>query len=216
MGVSALGSHKMDNLGDRQGWQWGTIGLGAGLIAMGITLRWLLAADQVDNARFLKKAPADKELIKRRVEHDSECPTGRVEMNDGFSLRVLTGILFDWKLWLATLTCQCCAVVIYFFSYASHSITARLGFGILDTQLLIIPPYVAGSIMCVLLGFMSDKLRVRWIVVAASMALPAIAFIVLLAVNAEENKWVVYAMLFLIPMGGKSHLSTTLANQSSC
>lgn len=48
------------------------------------------------------------------------------------------------------------------------------------------------------------------------MALPAIAFIVLLAVNAEENKWVVYAMLFLIPMGGKSHLSTTLANQSSC
>ena len=99
-GLLAYAIQQMAGVGGLNVWRWIFILEGIATVVVGCTLPWTLP-DSPETASFL--TPAEKALIKHRLEEDSGTAAGRVGTSEGFQWSYLKGALSEWKIYLAVL-----------------------------------------------------------------------------------------------------------------
>jgi 4-amino-4-deoxy-L-arabinose transferase-like glycosyltransferase len=92
-------------------------------------------------------------------------------------------------------------VPLYSVSNFLPQIVARLGFSTVKTNLYTVAPNVVGSVFCVAVAFSSDHFRERSLHLAGCMAITFVGFVILAAIDIEQNVAVGYFCCFLVAAG---------------
>lgn len=90
----------------------------------------------------------------------------------------------------------CCAL--FSFSLFLPSIIQSLGYTADKAQLLSVPPYAVASIVGVIVSFLSDRLRIRGILILLSLPLAIIGYALIARVSSNVTK---YGLTFLMAAG---------------
>lgn len=90
----------------------------------------------------------------------------------------------------------CCAL--FSFSLFLPSIIQSLGYTANEAQLLSVPPYAVASIVGVIVSFLSDRLRIRGILILLSLPLAIIGYAPIARVSSNVTK---YGLTFLMAAG---------------
>lgn len=99
-GLLAFGIQHMEGVGGLAGWRWIFILEGLLTILGGLATPFILP-DSPDAARFL--TPAEKAILKLRLQQDSGTSSGKVETSEKFQWKFLRAAFLDWKIWFAIL-----------------------------------------------------------------------------------------------------------------
>ncbi|KAF5592655.1 major facilitator superfamily transporter [Fusarium subglutinans] len=163
------------------GWKWILIIEGAMTIAAGVAGPFLLA-ESPEKSTWLTER--ERHIAIRRVANDN---AGRdyEHLNWKKQLKLLK----DWKI----------AVYIYSLGYfLPLTLRESLGFSHTKAQLLFSPPYMFCIIMSILSGWVSDRLRIRWIFLVVQAAIGIAGLFIILFVHAP---YVRYFGVFLVKKG---------------
>ncbi|KAI1341844.1 major facilitator superfamily domain-containing protein [Xylariaceae sp. FL0016] len=176
-----------------KGWMWLFIIEGAMTILFGVVaFFWLPRSAQT--AWFLSEA--ERKVAAIRLLRD-----GSREINESFSVKECFS---QWNNWRFSLWC-----VISFTYTVAFSTTANflplvlkgLGYNTVLTNLLTVPPNVAGFLVLLAVTYSSDRNRERTFHIIGSLTLSLIGLIVLASVNAQKNVAVAYFACFLLASG---------------
>lgn len=96
----------------------------------------------------------------------------------------------------------------YGFAFFAPTIIATFGYDAIHTQLYSVPPWACAFGFCMVIAFLSDRFRHRFIFAVLPMLVAIAGFAILLTVHG--NVHVQYAALFLITMGTYSALPVTV------
>ncbi|KAF5234312.1 hypothetical protein FAUST_7697 [Fusarium austroamericanum] len=174
-----------------EGWRWIFIIEGAVTIAAGVAGPFLLA-EFPEKSTWLSER--ERHIAIRRVANDN---AGRdyEHLNWKKQLKLLK----DWKV----------AVYIYSLGYFLPLILREsLGFSYTKAQLLFSPPYIFCIIMSILSGWVSDRLRIRWIFLVVQAAIGIAGLFIILFVH---SPYIRYFGVFLGVWGIQANVPVTLA-----
>lgn len=90
----------------------------------------------------------------------------------------------------------CCAL--FSFSLFLPSIIKSLGYTSNEAQLLTVPPYAVASVMSVCMAILSDRLRIRGIIILFTLPLAIIGYVSIARVHSNVTK---YGLTFLMASG---------------
>ncbi|THH07739.1 hypothetical protein EW145_g3188 [Phellinidium pouzarii] len=144
-------------MGDRRGleaWSWIFILEGIATVVVGCISLFVLVDFPV-TASFL--TPEERAYVLWKKKYDNSA-VGEVE---AFAWRYVWAAFTDWQVWLHILTYFSTVVPLYGISLFLPSIISGFGFTTPITQLLTVPPYVFATIMLLVFGHYSDKLKIR-------------------------------------------------------
>ncbi|KAK3701838.1 hypothetical protein LTR37_015260 [Vermiconidia calcicola] len=207
-GLLSYGIIQMDGVGGLEGWRWIFILEGIATVAVGTTVKFILP-DSPRQASFLEDW--EKDFMMERLEQDAGTAAGHVDYDDKFSIKSLTGVLSEWKLWVTIVCCWGNSIIIYAYTYTVPTIVVSLGYENAIAQLVTVPLYVAGVISVLLFAWLADKHHVRWVFVVGPYSIAMVGCIALLAIPAEGYAGVKYFFLFFIPVGAYAGIVSILS-----
>ncbi|RWA07245.1 hypothetical protein EKO27_g7866 [Xylaria grammica] len=148
---------KLDGLGGLEGWRWIFIIEGLATLLLGCATPWLLL-DSPERTTILSE-DEKRYLRLRKIIQDGG--RGVQEKGQKLTWAIIKTIPLDWKLYLA--------VVIYWTNNATNDaikftlprILKNMGYTSANSQLLSIPPYIAGTISAYIACRYSDRLSCR-------------------------------------------------------
>ncbi|EFX04879.1 high-affinity nicotinic acid transporter [Grosmannia clavigera kw1407] len=191
-GVLAFGVFQIDDP-HVKGWQWLFIIEGGMTVLFGLAaFLWLPASPQT--AWFL--SADERAVASQRSLRDGSSAVG--ERLD------LQACLATWREWQFALWC-----VISFTYPVAFATTAnflplvlrRLGYSTVKTNLLTVPPNVAGFVVLLAVTYSSDRRRERTFHIIGSLLLSLAGLIILVAIDAEAHRAVAYFSCFLLCSG---------------
>lgn len=171
-------------------WRWIFIieGVITCVIAAGA---YFLLPNSVATASFLTAEERAFAQVRLKASHQSE-QEERFRWSE-----VRRGILSLQLLFTGTVYFSiCCAL--FSFSLFLPSIIQSLGYTANEAQLLSVPPYAVASIVGVIVSFISDRLRVRGILILISLPLAIIGYVLIARVSSNVTK---YGLTFLMASG---------------
>lgn len=179
-------------------WRWIFIveGIITCVIAAGA---YFLLPNSVGTASFL--TAEERAFAQERLKASHQSPSSDQEQDqDQERFRwseVRRGILSLQLLLTGTVYFSiCCAL--FSFSLFLPSIIQSLGYTANEAQLLSVPPYALASIVGVVVSFISDRLRVRGILILVSLPLAIIGYVLIARVSSDVTK---YGLTFLMASG---------------
>ncbi|KAL3466756.1 major facilitator superfamily domain-containing protein [Aspergillus heterothallicus] len=150
----------------QQGWRWIFIIEGAVTIAAGFVAIFTLGQSDYINAHSKVPEKAswlsgrEKEIALTRIANQHG---GREYEHISFKQSLL--YLMDWKLGFYALQYFICASSVYSLAFFMPIILREgMGFSYALAQVLTSPPYLVAVVLSLLMAWISDKFRVRWIV----------------------------------------------------
>ena len=145
-----------DNM--QTGWAWIFILEGLLTILVGIASFWMVHDFPLE-ARFLSKDDRARVLLRLKRDNQSSAH------HEDFKLEYLWAALKEWKMYNGMVMYMGILMPLYSFSLFLPSIIQQMSFttpdNIIRNQLLSVPPYAAGAILTIAVGFMSDRLQHR-------------------------------------------------------
>lgn len=144
----------MYNIGNRPGWAWIFILEGLLTIIFGFFSFWAVY-DFPDNIKTKFLSAEDKAQAIYRLKADHQSSTA----HENFSMVYVYQALRDWKIWLGMIIYSSCTMPLYAFSMFLPTIIHDLGWStsVVQTQLYSTPPYVAGTLVTLIIGYLSDR-----------------------------------------------------------
>jgi len=190
-GLLAAAISQMDGLRGLEGWRWIFIleGIATVLIALA---SFYFVHDFPDSATFLSLD--DRARVIRRLAADKQASARK----EGFSRVYLWQAFKDWKTWTGAIIYMGVDGPLYAFSLFLPSIIAELGYASTKAQLLSVPPYVAATIMTILVGYLADRTQQRGLFNIGISLFAVVGFAMLLG---AKSAGVRYAGTFLGAMG---------------
>lgn len=172
-GLLAAAIALMDGVSGLPGWAWIFILEGLATIVVGIFCSWMIF-DWPEDARFL--SADDRVRMQRRLILDKQGKTA-----EEFDKRHIYAALQDWKTYGYMFIYMGCLCPLYAFSLFLPTILQSMGYTGTKAQLFSVPPYAAGAIFTIVVGYYSDKTRWRGFCNFGTVIIGIIGFILLIA-----------------------------------
>ncbi|KAI0581696.1 UhpC Sugar phosphate permease [Pyrenophora tritici-repentis] len=199
-GLLAAAITQMHGTAGYEGWRWIFIIEGLMTVAVGL-LCWWMTFDFPDTARFLTADEKLRAVRRLKLDGQSRAKVGGIDRRHVFAA------LRDWKTWGYAVIYMGCLCPLYCFSLFLPTILLGMGHAGTKAQLLSVPPYACAAALTVIVGWVTDKTKLRGICNMMVAILGCIGFIMLLATT---NPTVQYAGTFLGAMGIYPTVSNTL------
>ncbi|OAG00336.1 MFS nicotinic acid transporter-like protein Tna1 [Paraphaeosphaeria sporulosa] len=202
-GLLAAGIAQMSGIGGKAGWAWIFILEGLATILVGIASYWMVH-DFPDEATFL--SDADRARVLRRLRSDQQASAS----HESFRWKYFWASVADYKTWCYAVIYMGADGALYAFSlflptiirqlYPQHSSTV--------TNLLSVPPYAAGAIVTIAIGWLADRTHQRGLCNIGISLVGIVGFSMLLG---SSNPSVNYAGTFLGAMGIYPCIANTIS-----
>jgi len=169
-GTLAYAIVKMDGIGGLHGWQWIFCleGLATMVIAFGA---FFFMHDYPDTASFLTEV--ERRDIIGLLKDDSQ------NLAKHYDIRFVLQALQDYKTYILSVILASMAVSVYSLALFIPTIINELGFSAVHSQLLSVPPYVAGCVCTLFVGIFSDMNNLRGPYVIGGACVSLVGYIVL-------------------------------------
>ncbi|OJD28759.1 major facilitator superfamily transporter [Diplodia corticola] len=188
--ASAIG--KMDGIRGYRGWRW--IFILEGLLTVVVSLIFFfLLPNFPEDAKWLSED--EKKYVKARLQADQ----GRSAAERQITIQDVGRVFKDPKLWVGGFMYFGLIVPAYGYAYFSPAILKTYGYSAIQTQLHSVPPWAAAFGFAMIIAWLSDKFRHRFLFTLIPIAVAIAGFGIMISVH--DNLNVQYAGLFLIAMG---------------
>ncbi|KAF2490958.1 MFS general substrate transporter [Lophium mytilinum] len=188
--ASAIG--KMDGMRGYKGWRWIFILEGTLTCVVSLSFFFLIPSFP-EEAKWLQ--PSEREYIAARLRLDQ----GRSAVERKITLQDVKNVFKDPKIVVGGFMYLGLIVPAYGYAYFSPAIIKSYGYSPIQTQLHSVPPWAAAFAFAMIIAYVSDKTRHRFLFAIFPICVCITGFAILLAVH--DKKHVQYAALFLVAMG---------------
>lgn len=196
-GLSAIGPRG----GLDAGWRWIMVIEGLLTVIVGVFAYFWLP-NSVSTASFL--TPEERELAKRRLATDTGGSISRYgrqgESIEKFRWSEVRRGVLNVQLWLTATAYFAILSGLYSFGLFLPTIIKGLGYTSNEAQLWSVIPYAVAAVVTVLVAIVSDRLKVRGVVMLCTVPLAIIGYAVIANVNPKSNH-IKYGMTFLMATG---------------
>ncbi|RDL40113.1 MFS general substrate transporter [Venustampulla echinocandica] len=215
-GLLARGLTSIGKVGGQENWSWIFIIEGLITIVVG-TISYFLLPNGVDSASFLTHeqrqfARARLHLdMPSRLAHD-----GGEHKQEAFRWSEVMRGLFDLSTWLSASAYFGIVAGLYSFGLFLPTIIVELGYTANEAQLWSVIPYAVASVVTVIISIVSDRLKLRGIIVLFVL-IPAICGYAVIANISAQHPKVKYGMTFLMATGMYASIPCILVwNSNNC
>lgn len=208
-GLLAAGISKMDGVGGYAGWRW--IFLLEGLVTFlaGVAAFWLFPLFPKE-AHFL--TPLEREFVQYRVHYSSNLDGQKLGLRSAGAQAVLGednsndrrwlwAVFKDWQCWFQLMTYMGVLLPLYAISMFTPTIVKSLGYLSTKAQLMSVPIYVVAAVVCIVQGFVSDRVGLRSPFLMLNFLCMAVGYIVCLTGDPVNNPKGVYAGIYIAALG---------------
>ncbi|VZI13254.1 unnamed protein product [Fusarium fujikuroi] len=175
------------------GWMWLFIIEGTMTVLLGILAFWWLPADP-QSAWFLTEE--EKHVARQRALRD-----GSGVIGEEFNIKEC---FKSWNSWRFAVWCVISLTYPVAFSTTSNFlplIIRRLGYNTVITNLLTVPPNVAGFLVLLAVTWSSDRNRERTLHIVGSLSTSLVGLLILAIIDAEAHIGVAYFACFMLCAG---------------
>jgi hypothetical protein len=169
-------------------------------LAAGVASYFLLP-NNVSTAWFL--SPEERELARRRLRNDTSAHLPDGQQSEGVEKfrwsEVRRGIL-NVQLWLSATAYFAILSGLYSFGLFLPTIIKGLGYTANEAQLWSVIPYAVAAVVTVIVAFISDRLKLRGVMMLGTLPLAIIGYAAIANVAKQDNH-VKYGMTFLMATG---------------
>ncbi|KAL5120093.1 High-affinity nicotinic acid transporter [Pleosporales sp. CAS-2024a] len=188
--ASAIG--KMEGIRGYQGWRW--IFILEGLLTVVVSFFFFfLLPNFPEESKWLTED--ERAYVKARLQIDQ----GKSARERPISARDVVHVFKDPKIIVGGFMYLGLIVPAYGYAYFSPTIIKNYGYSNIQTQLHSVPPWAAAFGFAMLLAYLSDKLKHRFLFTILPICVCISGFAILLTVH--HHRQVQYAALFLVAMG---------------
>ncbi|ODV91846.1 hypothetical protein CANCADRAFT_78029 [Tortispora caseinolytica NRRL Y-17796] len=188
--ASALG--KMDGVGGQAGWRWVFYIEGIVTCCVGVFMYFAIP-DFPEDVKWL--SPNEAQFIRAKLELDA----GKSNRDVHMSFKDIMWVATDYRVWLAAFMYFGMIVPAYGYAYFSPTIVRTYGYSAIRTQLFSVPPWAAAFAAAMVMAFISDKARHRYLCAISLQVCAIVGFIMLLCIH--DKRHVQYGALFLVASG---------------
>lgn len=191
-GLLAAAIGKMDGIRGFAGWRW--IFILEGLLTVVVSVFfyfWL--PDFPEDVKWLTKE--EKEFVSARLRADQ----GRSAAERSITISDVGRIFKDYKVIVGGFMYFGLIVPAYGYAYFAPGIIQTYGYGSIQTQLHSVPPWVVAFAFSMMVAFISDKMRHRFLFAILAICVAIAGFAILISVH--NNTSVQYFGLFLVASG---------------
>ncbi|CAD6588825.1 MAG: hypothetical protein ASARMPRED_003737 [Alectoria sarmentosa] len=188
-GLLASAIANMHGVRGYSSWRWIFILEGIATIVIGIGA-YFLVADFPADARWL--SAEEKEFVIARTETDEKAASP-------ITVRKVVSFFGDVKNVIGGFMYFAVIVPIYSYSYFAPTIVKTLGYSTVETQLHTVPPAAAALALCLILAYLSDRLRLRFPFILLGFLLTTAGLAILLTTHRGFH--VRYLGICLVAMG---------------
>ncbi|KAI0128285.1 major facilitator superfamily domain-containing protein [Xylariales sp. AK1849] len=182
-------------------WRWIFIIEGAATAAIAIISAFFIV-DWPEQCRFL--TAAERDLLKRRLAKDG-ADTARMDTLNKYACRL---ILFDWKIWLGSLTYMGIGTTGYATTFFMPTILLEFGWKAEEAQIRTIPIYIVSAAGVFLFAYLSDRFRHRYSFIMLGCFISTIGYGMLLH-QGSLSRDAKFGAIFLVASGG--YIGTPIA-----
>ncbi|EEP77001.1 predicted protein [Uncinocarpus reesii 1704] len=204
-GLLAFAIGKMDGVRGYSGWRWLFILEGLATVVIS-TICYFLIPDSPGSAKWL--SPDEARFLELRLQFDGN---DKGSKEGGFQWKYVIQGFTDSKVYLGTIMFGAICTCTYSLSYSLPTMINLLGYSAANAQLLTIPVYAFGCIICVANSVLSDRYRHRAAFIIGPMFMTMVGLIIGMAVDPNKLPGVIYFALFLVAGGIFSGIPTTVA-----
>ncbi|KAF6745722.1 major facilitator superfamily domain-containing protein [Ephemerocybe angulata] len=180
-GLLARGITEMRGIGGRPGWAWIFILEGLLTILVAIVAKFVIH-DSPETARFLTEE--EKVEVKARMKQD------RNALADEFHSKFVKAALKDWKIYVHMLITIGIYTPLYSISLFLPTIVNGMGYSKTQSQLMSVPPYVAGCIATITGGLLADRYKQRGLFMIGFCATAVVGFVMLISTHKPAVQYV--------------------------
>lgn len=198
-GILAYGIQRMEGIGGLHGWQW-IFCLEGILTILVAASAYFFMHDYPTTAGFL--TAQEKQTVLAVLEEDC------LGLATHFDRKFVWQTMTDYKTYIQMGIYCGLLTTIYAIALFAPTIIKELGFTAAQAQLLTVPIFTAGCITTVLFGYLSDKYILRGPFLVGSILLSMVGFIVLYT---QEKAGVAYAGAVLAAMGAYPTIAIDVA-----
>ena len=188
--ASAIG--KMDHMRGYRGWRWIFILEGVLTCVVALIFFFFLPSFP-EEAKWLTED--ERAYVKARLQADQ----GRSAAERDITLRDVGRVFTDYKVYLGGLMYFGLIVPAYGYAFFAPTIIATYGYGPIQTQLFSVPPWACAFAFAMIIAFLSDKFKHRFLFAIIPICVSITGFAILTVVH--NNQKLEYAALFLVTMG---------------
>ena len=173
-GLLARGITEMKGVGGLPGWSWIFILEGLITIVVAIAAKWVIH-DNPETARFLTNE--ERTEVKSRLVQD------RSGLADEYDVKYFWSAVKDWKIYVHMLITIGIYTPLYSISLFLPTIVKAMGYTASKSQLMSVPPYVAGCIATILGGHLADKAQQRGLFMMGFCLTAIIGYVMLISTH---------------------------------
>lgn len=188
--ASAIG--KMDHMRGYRGWRWIFILEGTLTVLVSFAFFFLLP-NFPEEVKWLTED--ERAYVKARLQADQ----GKSARDRPIKLRDVGNVFKDIKVVVGGFMYFGLIVPAYGYAYFSPAIIQSYGYSPIQTQLHSVPPWAAAFGFAMLVAFLSDKLKHRFLFTIIPICVCISGFAILISVHNHRD--LQYAALFLVAMG---------------
>jgi len=188
--ASAIG--KMDGMRGYRAWRWIFILEGVLTCVVSFTFFFFLPSFP-EEAKFLTED--ERAYVKARLEVDQ----GRSAAERKITLRDIGRVFTDYKVFVGGFMYFGLIVPAYGYAFFAPSIIASYGYSAIETQLRSVPPWACAFAFAMIIAYLSDKTKHRFLFAIFPICVSITGFAILMVEHHFLH--LEYAALFLIAMG---------------
>ncbi|KAH6660757.1 major facilitator superfamily transporter [Truncatella angustata] len=196
-GLLAYGIAQIGHRGGLSSWRWIFVLEGLLTALVGIATFFLLP-NGLSTAKFL--TPEERQFALNRLRSSTDQSNAREhEATEKFSWSEVARGVFSWQTWLTA--CAYFGILSGLYSFGLFLptiINALGGYTVSETQLWSVIPYAVAAVCTVIVAFLSDRLRIRGIMMLCTLPIAIIGYAVIANVTDPHVK---YGMTFLMATG---------------
>jgi MFS family permease len=191
-GLLAAAIGKMNGMRGYLGWRW--IFILEGTLTCVISLWFFFVIPNFpEDAKWLKED--ERAYIKARLQVDQ----GKSAAERDITVRDVGRVFKDFKIWLGGFMYFGLIVPAYSYAYFAPGIIQGYGYGPIQTQLHSVPPWAAAFGWAMLVAYISDKLKHRFLFAILCICISIAGFAISTSVHHDRD--VQYGGLFLVTSG---------------
>jgi MFS family permease len=188
--ASAIG--KMDGLRGYHGWRWIFILEGCLTCVVAVIFFFFIPSFPED-AKWLTEE--ERSYVRARLQVDQ----GRSAAERKITLRDVGRVFKDYKIYIGGLMYFGLIVPAYGYAFFAPSIITTYGYSAIRTQLFSVPPWACAFAFAMIIAYLSDKFKHRFLFALIPICVSITGFGILITVH--DNYHLEYAALFLVTMG---------------
>jgi len=188
--ASAIG--KMNGMRGYKGWRWIFI-LEGTLTCVVSFFFFFLLPNFPENSKWLTQEERDYVQARLRMDQGHSAAERKITPRD------VANVFKDVKVFIGGVMYFGLIVPAYGFAYFSPGIIQSYGYSPIQTQLHSVPPWAAAFGFAMIIAYLSDKFKHRFLFAVIPLLVTIAGFAILISVHNHRN--LQYAALFLVAMG---------------